>query len=67
MIQDPTVNQHQRMIFIIISKQIKTIVDIFNYIQILQTHNYNSDLIAIMIPQKGVGITPASVTFRLPI
>ena len=55
------------MIFIIISKQIKTIVDIFNYIQILQTHNYNSDLIAIMIPQKGVGITPASVTFRLPI
>jgi len=33
---------------------------------ILQTHNYNSDLIAIMTPQKGVGITPANVTFRLP-
>jgi len=33
----------------------------------LETHNYNSDLIAIMAPQKGVGITPASMTFRLPI
>jgi len=33
----------------------------------LQTRNCNSDLIAIMTPQKGVGITPASVTFRLPI
>ena len=32
----------------------------------LQTHDYNSDLIAIMTPQNGVGITPASVTFRLP-
>jgi len=35
--------------------------------QILQTRNYNSDLIAIMTLQMGVGITPASVTFRLPI
>jgi len=34
--------------------------------QIHQTHNYNSDLITIMNPQKGVGIAPASVTFRLP-
>jgi len=67
MIQDPTVNQHEHMIFVIISKQIKCIIDIFDQIQILQTHNYNSDLIAIMTPQKGVGITPASVTFRLPI
>jgi len=30
MIQDPTVNQHQRMIFIIISKQIQSLFDIFN-------------------------------------
>jgi len=44
MIQDATVNQHQHMIFIIISKRI-----------ILQTRNCNSDLIAIMTPQKGVG------------
>ena len=39
------------------------IIDIFNYIQILQTHNYNSDLIAIMTPQTGVGVTPASGPF----
>jgi len=31
------------------------------------THKYYSDLIAIMTSQKGVGITPARVTFRLPI
>ena len=28
MIQDPTVNQHQHMIYIIINKQIKIIIDI---------------------------------------
>ena len=65
-IQDPTVIQHQHIIFIIISKQIKSVLTFCNYIQILQTHNYNSDLIAIMTHHKGVGITPASVTFRLP-
>jgi len=67
MIQDPTVNQHQHMIFIIIRKQNKSLQIFRNQIQILQTHNYNSDLIAVMTPQKGVGIKPASVTFRLPI
>jgi len=67
MIQDPTVDQHQHIILIIIGKQIKSIPTFCNQIQILETHNYNSDLTAIMTPQKGVGITPASVTFRLPI
>jgi len=69
MIQDPTVNQHQHMVFIIISKQIKLISTFCNEIQILHSRSlhYNLYLIAIMAPQKGVGITPASVTFRLPI
>jgi len=67
MIQDSKVNQHQHTIFIIISKQIKSLSTFCNAIQILQTHHYNSDLIAIVTPQKGVGITPASVTFRLPL
>jgi len=30
MIQDPTVNQHQHMIFIIISKQIKSLSTFYN-------------------------------------
>jgi len=30
MIQDPTVNQHQHMIFIIISKQIKSLSSFYN-------------------------------------
>jgi len=34
---------------------------------LVETHNYNSDLIAIMTLQKGVCVTPASVTFRLPV
>jgi len=34
--------------------------------QILQTHDYNSYLIAIMMSLKAAGITPDSVTFRLP-
>jgi len=66
MIQDPTFNQHKRMIFVVIIKQIKSL-SIFSSKYILETHNYNSDLIAIMTSQKGVGITPASMTFRLPI
>ena len=33
---------------------------------ILQNHNNNSFLIAIMTPNKGIGITPDSVIFRLP-
>jgi len=49
MIQDPTVNHHQHIIFIIISKQIQ-LSTLCNQIQILQTHNYNSDLIAIITP-----------------
>jgi len=52
MIQFPTVNPHQHMIFIIISKQIKALSAFCNSIQILQSHNYNSDLIAIMTPQR---------------
>jgi len=52
MLQDPTVNQHQHMVFIIISKQIKSLSTFCNQIQILQSHNYNSDLIAIMTPQR---------------
>jgi len=51
-IQDPTVNQHKHMIFIIISKRIKSLSTFCNQIQILQSHNYNSDLIAIMTPQR---------------
>jgi len=35
MIQNPTVNQHQHMIFIIISRQIKCLSTFCNYIQIL--------------------------------
>jgi len=35
--------------------------------QLLQTHSYNSGLITIMTPQKGIGITPARVAFRLAI
>jgi len=66
MIQDPTVSQHEHMIFIIISKQIKSLSIFCNYIQVLQTHNYNSDLIAILTPQNVVDKTPANVTFRLP-
>jgi len=38
------------MIFIVISKQIKSLLTFYN-IQILQTHYYNSQLIAIMTPQ----------------
>jgi len=34
---------------------------------LVETPNYNSDLIAFMNLQKDVCITPASVTFRLPI
>jgi len=30
MIQDPTVNQHQRMVFIIINKQLKSILTFCN-------------------------------------
>jgi len=51
MIQDPKVDQHQHMIFIVISKQIESLLAFCNLIQILQTHNYNSDLITIMTPQ----------------
>jgi len=65
MIQDPTVHQHEHMIFVIISKQIKSLSTLS--IEILQAHNYNSDLIAIMSPQNRVGTTRASVTFRLPV
>jgi len=39
------------MIFIVISKQIKSLSIFHNQIQILQTHNYKSELIAIMTPQ----------------
>jgi len=53
-VQDPTVNQHQHMIFIIISKQIKSLSTFCNQIQILQSHNYNSDLTAIVTPQRDV-------------
>jgi len=52
MIQDPTVIQHQHMIFSIISKQSKSLWTFCNYIQILQSHNYDSDFIAIMTPQR---------------
>jgi len=57
MIRDPTVNQHQHMIFIIINKQIKSnqiksLSTFCNEIQILQSHNYSSDLIAIMTPRR---------------
>jgi len=54
MIQDPTVNQHQHMIFIIISKQIKSLSTFCSEIQIRESHNYNSDLglIAIITPQR---------------
>jgi len=40
------------MIFIIISKQIKSLLTFCNQTQILQSHNYNSDLIGIMTPQR---------------
>jgi len=50
LIQNPTVNQHQQMIFIIINKQIKSLSTFCT--QILQSHNYNSDLIAIMTPRS---------------
>jgi len=39
MIQDPTVNQHQHMIFI--TKQIKSSSKFRNQIEILQSHNYS--------------------------
>jgi len=53
MLQDPTVDQHQHMIFIFISKKIKSLSTFFcNQIQILQSHNYNSVSIAIMSPQR---------------
>jgi len=35
MIQDPTVNQHQHMIYIIISKQVKSLSTFCNQTQIL--------------------------------
>jgi len=38
MIQHPTVNQHQRMIFIIVSKQMKSLSTFCNQIQLLQSH-----------------------------
>jgi len=65
MIQDTTVNQYQHIIFITISKQLKSISTFCNSIQILETHNYDSDLIAIMTPQKGVGITPAYIIISI--
>ena len=51
-IQDPTVNQHPHMIFIIISKQIKSLSTFSIKCKYFKTHNYNSDLIAIMTPHK---------------
>jgi len=45
MIQDSAVNQHQHMIFIIISKQIKSLSTFFNEIQIIQSYNYDPDLV----------------------
>ena len=45
------VNRHQHMVFIIISKQMKSLSTFCNT-QILQSHIYNSDLIAIMTPQR---------------
>jgi len=40
------------MIFIVISKQIRLLSTFYNLIQIIKTHNYNSELIAIMTPQR---------------
>jgi len=40
------------MIFIVISKQIKSLPTYYNWLQILQTNNYNSELITIMNPQS---------------
>jgi len=66
MIYGPIVNQHERIIFIIISKQIKSLSTFsikYKYFKL----NHNSDFITIMTPQKGVGITPASMTLHLPV
>jgi len=51
MIQDQTVNQHEHMIFIIIRSKL-IISEILQLNTILQNHNYNSYLIAIMTPQR---------------
>jgi len=65
MIQDPTVDQHQYMIYIIISKQIKSLSTFCNtnsshsQLQFRFNRNHHSS--------KGVGVTPARVTFRLTI
>ena len=66
-IQNPTVKISMSIWFSLSSASKKIIIDIFNQTQILQIHNYYSDLIAIMTPEKWVGTTPASVTFCLPI
>jgi len=52
MIQDPTVNQYQHMIYIRINKQMKSLSTFCNQMQIVQNHNYNSDFIAIVTPQR---------------
>jgi len=52
MIQDPTVNQYQHMIYISINKQMKLLSTFCNQMQIVQNHNYNSDFIAIVTPQR---------------
>ena len=41
MIQDLTVNHHQHVIVITISKKIKSLSRFCEEIQILQSHNYN--------------------------
>jgi len=62
MIQGPSVDQHEYMIFVIIRKQIKSLSTFsikYKYCNLIITIQ-----IAIMIPHKGVGVTPAGVTFR---
>jgi len=65
MIQDPTVNQHQHMIFMLSSMQ-----TYLNQVGITPTSakfHLSGLFCHFAATSKGVCITPTSVTFRLPI